>query len=83
MSNALSRLLYSSYPALLFGVTVLAWSSSNQAEVAHPNLPPIGGEYLYWNPSVSNEHSCEQKKKTSFGLKTACADEGTIKSSGQ
>lgn len=77
MSNALSRFLYRSYPALLLCVTVLVWASTNQAEVATLNLPPLGGENLYSNPSPQTERSCEQSKKTTFGFRVACGDDGT------
>ena len=77
MAKTLSRILYFMYPTLIFTVAFLAMASSNQAQVANFNLPPLGGEFLYWDSSLA-EQSCEQKNKFSFGMNNACKSDGSL-----
>lgn len=77
MANGLSRILYFTYPTLIFTVAFLAMASSNQAQVTGLNLPPLGGESFYWNPSLT-EQSCKHKSKSSFGSSNVCKSNGSL-----
>lgn len=83
MANSLSRILYFTYPVLLFSFTVLAISSSNQAETVQFSIPPLGGEFNSWNPSNLSQESCEQKKKDSFSFGDKCTRDGSAGSANQ
>ena len=74
MTKTVSRVLYFTYPTLVLALTFLGWASANQSKLTGLTLPPLGGEYIYFNPSL-HAYSCEQKNSLKFEIKNECKND--------
>ena len=71
--NFVSRILHFTYPAIVFTVVMLIWSSSDLAEVAHFAPPPLSdGFNFFWNPTLFTSHTCNEKDGTQPKFKQVC-----------
>ena len=58
LSRTLGRILYVTYPVLVLGVALTAWSSSSLSDVRN-TPPPVGdGFSFFWNPFLLTRSSC-------------------------
>ena len=74
MSNIVQRILHVIYPAIVFSIAFLVWSSSDLAEVARFTPPPINdGFNLFSNPNLSGPGTCSSKNKNKIKLRQVCS----------
>ena len=73
-SNFVGRMLHVTYPAIVFAIVMLIWSSSDLAEVARFAPPPVSdGFNFFWNPTVSEVHTCNGKQDFKTKFKQVCS----------
>ena len=72
------RILQVAYPAIVFTVVMLIWSSSDLAEVAYFAPPPVSdGFNSFWNPTLSDMHTCQGMRDSKLKLKQVCSTGNT------
>ena len=73
-SNLVGRILHVTYPAIVFSIVMPIWSSTDLAEVAHLAPPPVSdGFNFFWNPNLSDPHTCNGKQDSKVKFKTVCS----------
>jgi len=72
--NIIGRILHVTYPAIVFAVVLLIWSSSNLAEVARFTPPPVSdGFNFFWNPPARDTSTCSVNPAPKIKFKQSCS----------
>ena len=71
--HIVGRILHVTYPAIVFTIVFLIWSSSNLAEVAYFAPPPVSDGFNFiWNPAGSSTHTCSENRDSNLKLRQVC-----------
>ena len=71
--NIVGRIMHVTYPAIVFAIVMLIWSSSDLADVAHFAPPPVSdGFSFFWNPIASTAHTCNEKQGSQLKFRQVC-----------
>ena len=74
--KTIGRILYVTYPLLIFAVALTAWSSSSLSELAYVTLPNGDGLNFSWKPSFVNQSACNQSTKLNQNYSCSISSDG-------